>query len=120
MFTWHFEYIHKNGEEIQNVWLQRSYSNKFVLFECTHWDLYPEEHKTIIELKQKAKKCCNNEVLHNENGCKLCYFSGTESRTEEEKILLEKIANLENVIIEMNNERNNTPVVSAITSFSVK
>ncbi len=103
IFTWHFEYLNKDGEEIHNVWIQRSSSNKFVLFESTHGDLYPEEHKAVIEFKQNAKKCCNNPVRHNENGCTHTYCcTDRESRSEEEKILLDKIVNLESIILKLN------------------
>lgn len=62
LITWHFEYLNKNGQEINNIWRQTMDTDNCDLYFSSHWDLYPEEHKYHLEFKQNTEKSWNNFV----------------------------------------------------------
>jgi hypothetical protein len=64
LMTWHFEYLNKNGQEINNIWRQTMDTDKCDLYFSSHWDLYPEEHKARLEFSQASEKIWNNFVNH--------------------------------------------------------
>jgi hypothetical protein len=67
LITWKFEYLEKDGKNVENIWRQTMNTNKYDLYSSSHWEYYPEEHIARKEFQTNVDQMWNNISNHIEN-----------------------------------------------------